>query len=68
MSRLCEFFVIDKSEHFYIYNLTKKEGYSSSVRGYVAPRGPRSEGVEMRGVAALALAPPPCVCGEAHLA
>lgn len=23
MSRLCEFFVIDKSEHFYIYNLSK---------------------------------------------
>jgi len=23
MSRMCEFFVIDKSEHFYIYNLSK---------------------------------------------
>lgn len=23
MSRLCEFFVMDKSEHFYIYNLSK---------------------------------------------
>ena len=23
MTRMCEFFVIDKSEHFYIYNLSK---------------------------------------------
>ena len=31
MSRMCEFFVIDKSEHFYIYNLSKSVRNSATV-------------------------------------